>query len=239
MAKKSRDKFQVYKNVFDEFTLETLFKLSSQGHFDELLSPVMIGKEANIFLADTKEDHYVIVKIYRLYSCNFNKMFSYINSDPRFMDLKNRKRLVIFRWVQREYRNLLLAREKINVPMPIAFSNNVLVMESIGNDSPAPQLKDSSPKNAEEFAQQVLKFIKELASIELVHGDLSEFNILNYNDKPYFIDFSQGTCTKDPNALEYLKRDIGNIARFFRRLKVEIDVDKEFEKISTLLKKNK
>ena len=231
MAKKSLDKFKIYKNVFDEFTLMTLFRLSSRVHFDSLVSPLQIGKESNVFLADTKEDEFVIVKIYRLHSCNFNQMYSYIKSDPRFAKLKNQRRLVIFHWVQREYRNLLLAREKINVPRPIAFANNVLVMESIGNDRPASQLKDKLPKDMKDFSERVLRSIHDMAGIGLVHGDVSEFNILNHNEKPYFIDFSQGTSIKDPNAQDYLKRDLQNIARFFSKHKVAVDADKEFSKI--------
>lgn len=231
MVKKSKDKFKIYKNVFDEFTLKTLFKLSSRDHFDELISPVMIGKESNVFLADTKDNEYVIVKIYRLHSCNFNQMYSYIKSDPRFLNLKNQRRLVIFKWVQREYRNMLLAREKINVPKPIAFLNNIIVMESIGNNKPASQLKDDLPKNIEVFSRKVLDSVKDLASLGLIHADLSEFNILNYNQKPYFIDFSQSTSVKDPNALSYLKRDLKNIVRFFKKHKVNINVEKEFEEI--------
>lgn len=231
MVKKSKDKFKIYKNVFDEFTLKTVFKLSSQGHFDELVSPVMIGKESNIFLADTKDNEYVIVKIYRLHSCNFNQMYSYIKSDPRFLNLKNQRRLVIFKWVQREYRNLLLARKKINVPKPIAFLNNILVMESIGNNKPASQLKDDIPKDIKGFSRKVLDAVKDLAKIGLIHADLSEFNILNYNQKPYFIDFSQGTSVKDPNAVSYLKRDLKNMVRFFKKHKVDIDAEKEFDNI--------
>ncbi len=232
MTDQSKEKFKIYKNVFDEFTLSTLFKLSSQGHFDELIIPIRIGKEANIFLADTKEGHHVIVKIYRLASCNFNKMYSYIRSDPRFMNLKNRRRLIIFKWVQREFRNLFIAREKINVPQPIAFSNNIIVMESIGQDSPSPPLKDKPPKNPEEFSSKILLFIRELAKLGIVHGDLSEFNILNNNEKPYFIDFSQGTSIDDSNAFGYLKRDLENIKRFFEKYKVKINAEKEFKDIT-------
>ncbi len=231
MVKKSKDKFKIYKNVFDEFTLKTLFKLSSQDHFDELMSPVRIGKESNIFLAETKHNEYVIVKIYRLHSCNFNQMFSYIRTDPRFLNLKNQRRLVIFKWVQREYRNLLLAREKINVPKPITFLNNIIVMESIGNNKPAPQLKDDLPKDIKGFSQAILDSVKKLASLGLIHADLSEFNILNYKQKPYFIDFSQGTSIKDPNALKYLRRDLINISRFFKKHKVIIDGEREFQEI--------
>ena len=133
--------------------------------------------------------------------------------------------------MQREYRNLLLAREKINVPKPIAFLNNILVMESIGNNKPASQLKDDIPKDIKGFSRKILDAVKDLAKIGLIHADLSEFNILNYNQKPYFIDFSQGTSVKDPNAVSYLKRDLKNMVRFFKKHKVDIDADKEFDNI--------
>jgi RIO kinase 1 len=226
MTNVSKEKFKIYKNVFDEFTLQTLFKLSVQEHFDELLSPVKIGKESNIFLAETKSEEHVIVKIYRLQSCNFNKMYSYIKSDPRFMNLKNQRRQVIFKWVQREFRNLLTAREKISVPTPIAFANNVIVMESIGGNIPAPQLKDAVPVDMKSFSDKIFVCMKDLCSLGLVHADLSEFNILNYNERPYFIDFSQSTNVKDGNALEYLKRDLYNIEHFFKKKGFKIDSER-------------
>lgn len=228
MTKKSIDKFKIYKNVFDEFTLNNLFKLSSQGHFDELLTPVMIGKESNVFLAETKDNEYVIVKIYRLHSCNFNQMFSYIKSDPRFLNLKNQRRQVIFKWVQREFRNLMTAREKINVPMPIVFRSNIIVMESIGSNIPSPQLKDSIPENVNDFLDKIIDSVKKLIQVGLVHGDLSEFNILNHKQKPYFIDFSQSTSIKDYNASAYLRRDLNNIERFFKKLNYNMNTEEIF-----------
>ncbi|MBT4858629.1 serine protein kinase RIO [archaeon] len=229
MAKRSIEKFKIYKNVFDEFTLAVLFKLSTQGHFDELTSPVMIGKESNVFLANTEDKGQVIVKIYRLHSCNFNQMFSYIRSDPRFLHLKNQRRLIIFKWVQREYRNLMIARQKLLVPKPIAFLKNVIVMDLIGGQSPSKQLKDLIPIDIPKYAADVINSITELVKLGIVHGDISEFNILNHNEKPYFIDFSQATSVKDHNALQYLKRDLGNVKRFFKKYKYEIDVDAIFE----------
>ncbi|MEK6917240.1 MAG: serine protein kinase RIO [Nanoarchaeota archaeon] len=234
MSRVSKEKFKIYKNVFDEFTLSTLFKLSSQEHFDELIGPVMIGKEANVFLANTKDEEKVIVKIYRLHSCNFNQMYSYIRSDPRFANLKNQRRQVIFKWVQREYRNLLTVREKISVPTPIAFSNNVLIMESIGGDIPAPQLKDSFPENGKKFLKQIIDSVGNMIELGIVHADLSEFNILNHRDKPYFIDFSQSTSIKDQNSLTYLERDLKIIKRFFKKYSIELD-DKKIEQLKKKL----
>jgi RIO kinase 1 len=138
---------------------------------------------------------------------------------------------VIFSWVQREYRNLLIAREVIDVPTPHTFKNNVLVMEMIGDYEPALQLKDSIPENLEEFFNEIIDSIKKLFKKGLVHADLSAFNILNYKERPYFIDFSQGTSTQNPNAKELLQRDIRNICNFFKKNGLKINPEEIYEKI--------
>ena len=218
MSKKSKEKWKVYKNVFDEFTLRTLFKLSTQGHYKDLESPICIGKEANVFTAKTEAGDRVIVKIYRLESCDFNKMYDYIKYDPRYQHLRKQRRKIIFAWTQREYRNLLKAREAgVKVPKPIAFLNNVLIEEFVGNNQPAQKLKDLEPKDKKKFAKETVSNMKKLFKAKLVHGDLSEFNILNHNNQPVFIDFSQCSPIKSPLAKELLDRDIKNIVRFFNK----------------------
>ena len=140
MRRAPKEEWKIWGNVFDNFTLRTLFKLSSQGHFDHLESPILVGKEANVFSA-IKDDGRVIVKIYRLETCDFNKMYSYIRTDIRYKTLRKNNRQVIFAWTQREFRNLMKAREaNVTVPKPIAFLNNVVVMEFIGKDDPALRL---------------------------------------------------------------------------------------------------
>ena len=122
--KQTKDKFKTFKHVFDDFTERNLFKLSSKGYFDELESPIRMGKEANIFIAK-KGDKKVIIKIYRLSTCDFFKMFEYIRPDPRFKVEKNRRK-VIFAWAKREYSNLLRSRSKgIRVPTPYGYLYNI------------------------------------------------------------------------------------------------------------------
>lgn len=220
-SRKGREEWKIYKNVFDSFTERRLFELQSQGYFDELVQPVALGKEANVFLA-RRGDGFVVVKIYRLENCNFNKMYSYIRSDPRFVGLENQKRKVVFSWVQREYRNLLVARSRVRVPSPIVFRDNILVMELIGDsDFIAPMLKDSFPVDAFGFFEKVIDGVLGLLEAGLVHGDLSDFNILNFDEGPVFIDISQGTILKDRDAESLLLRDLGNIFRVFRSLKLD------------------
>jgi len=217
MPRKSREDWKIYKNVFDNFTERTIFKLQSQHIIDELLSPIKIGKESNIFTASSKEGT-VIVKIYRLQSCNFNKMFEYIKQDQRFLHMKKRRREIIFSWVQREFRNLMKAMDaKVRVPKPIAFVNNVIVMEYIGTEQAALQIKDNLPKQQKKFLDEIIMNLNRLYKAGLVHGDISEFNILNQNDRPVLIDFSQTTLNTSSNADELMKRDIKNLSRFFAK----------------------
>jgi len=226
MAKITREKFKVFGNVFDNFTVRTIIKLSSKLNFDPYtLSPLFIGKESNVFLClKEKEEEVIVLKIYRLETCDFNRLYDYIKYDPRFVNLKKQRRKIIFAWTQREYRNLLKAREaNVRVPTPYAFENNVLAMEMIGDDNPARKLKDKIPKDLQQFFDKTIQQTKKLLKAGLVHGDLSQFNILNYHDSPVFIDFSQATPTVTVNALELLLRDIRNLCTFFEKRGLKLD----------------
>jgi len=231
MPKISKEKWKVWGNVFDEFTLRTLFRLASQGHFETLESPIFVGKESNVFSAK-KDSEKIIVKIYRLETCDFNRMYDYIKYDPRYINLKRQKRKIVFSWTQREYRNLMKARNAgVSVPKPITFLNNVLCLEYVGDKSVAPRLKDNLPKNKRKFFDKIIKNMQKLYKSELVHADLSQFNILNYNDEPVLIDFSQCTPLNNPRAEEFLQRDVNNICNFFKKIGLKIEEKKILEKI--------
>ncbi len=226
------DKFKTYGNVFDNYTNKNLFKMITQGLFEGLESPVSIGKEANIFTGVKKDGTTVIIKIYRLETCDFNRMYEYIRTDPRVPNIKKNKRKVIFEWARREYVNLLKAREVgVRVPLPMAIKDNIIVMEKIGKTEVAPKLKDSYA-DMDVLSRRVIAFMKKLNLANMVHGDLSEFNILEQGGKPIFIDFSQATSLDYPNAAEYVKRDVRNIAKFFRKKGVDITEEEILEKIT-------
>lgn len=227
----AREEWKVYGNVFSEHSRRLLFKMSSQGYFEELESQVSVGKEANVFTATTKDHDRIIVKIYRLENCNFNKMYDYLTADPRYLGTARNQRRIIFTWTQREFRNLMLAREVIKVPKPIAFKDNVILMEFIGSTDPAPELKNHLPKDAEKFFKRIIENMHKLYKKGLIHGDLSPFNILNHNEEPVFIDFSQGTMIDAANSDELLKRDIHNISNYFKKLGLRLNEEDIYKKI--------
>ena len=231
MAKKTsghKEAWKVWGDVFDQFTEVTMQRLISQRRLAGLISPLKIGKEANVFLGRGAPDEVLVVKIYRLTTCDFNKMYDYMKGDPRFGSLVKKRRKVIFLWTQREYRNLLMAHEAgIRCPVPHAIRNNVLVMDLIGKDGqPAQQLKQQPPKNPKKFFEEVVKMMRKLHKAKLVHGDLSEYNILNNDELPVFIDMSQATVYENPNWMMYMDRDCHNIAKYFAKLGVDTSDEK-------------
>src|SRR3989338_2305643 len=233
MAKKFRERFKTLNDVFDQFTIRNLFVLSTKDHFvDGTLSPLSIGKEANVFTAESREGNRVVVKVYRLETADFNSMHSYLALDPRFSNVKKKQREVIFAWCQREYRNLMECSEAgVRAPLPLAFLKNILVMTQVGDSAPAQKVKDDIPKKPLQFFNEIVDGIKKLYHFGYAHSDLSKFNILNLEQHPVFIDFSQMLPMNAPSAYDYLRRDVENVSDFFIRLGVKIDVDKVYKEI--------
>ena len=232
MAKKFRERFRTEENVFDMFTMRNLFVLGSRKFLEEdTLSPISIGKEANVFSA-MRGNEKVAVKIYRLETADYRKMFDHIRADPRYENLAKKRREIIFSWSQREYRNLLAARKAlVSAPLPITFMKNILVMKFIGDETAAPKVKDAIPGNSGEFLKMITDNVRKFYRAGYVHGDLSKFNILNSGEAPVLIDFSQATPLRDPNSEEMLKRDVRNVCRFFEKLGVNADEGKIYEYI--------
>ena len=232
MAKKFRERFKTQEDVFDRFTIRNLFVLGSRKFLEEdTLSPVSIGKEANVFSA-RRGNEKVAVKIYRLETSDYRKMFDHIRADPRYENLAKKRREIIFSWAQREYRNLLAARKGlVSAPLPLTFMKNILIMKLIGDEPAAPKLKDAIPENPGEFLNLIIENMRKFYKVGYVHGDLSKFNILNSNENPVLIDFSQATLLRDPNSEEMLKRDVRNVCKFFTQLGLIVDEGKICEYI--------
>ncbi|MBR9701001.1 serine protein kinase RIO [Candidatus Woesearchaeota archaeon] len=233
MVRNSREEWKTRAEVFDAFTERVLIKLSSQKHFDGLSSIVSPGKEAVVFAA-AKGEEFVAVKIYKLETAKFSKMYDYIRVDPRYQRVQNRKRQVIFKWAEREYNNLLLMREAgISVPMPITHRDNIIVMEFIGHDQLAsPLLAHNAPENPEDFAEETFRQLEVITKAGFVHGDLSEFNIINHDERPVFIDFSHMAPLKAPNSDFLLERDVKNVCRYFSKIGIDKDPETVLKELS-------
>ena len=159
-------------------------------------------------------------------------MYRYLHPDPRFAQVRGTKMTVIFAWARKEYRNLLKARDKeVNCPIVYAVHKNLVCMEYIGGSEPAKLLYKQKPKDPKKFYKLLVKEIKKLLEARLVHADLSEFNILIHKEKPVLIDFSHAIDLRYPNIKELFKRDMDNVVRYFNKLGLKLDANKEIERI--------
>ena len=84
-------------------------------------------------------------------------------------------------------------------------------------------LKDSPPQDLTKFAEKTIISLKKLRKAGFVHGDLSEYNILNFKETPYFIDFTQSTTLKNPQYEELFSRDIKIISSYFKKQNFDIE----------------
>lgn len=206
-----------FQNVFNQETVRALYKLADQGHFKVLHGFVKQGKESNVCVAERKDGTTLAVKIYMVEAGGYRKMSKYLLNDQRFINVRNNRRSIIFAWCKKEFKNLKKAETAgVTAPRPIAFNKNVLLMDFIGETfRPAPRLKDVRLENPENVFEDILEDVRRLwVREDLVHGDLSEYNIL-WKDGPYLIDFSQGILSSNPLAEELLERDIHNVCKHF------------------------
>ncbi len=225
------------EEVFDQSTLMVIYDLLNKGVLDEIHGVVSAGKEARVYWSKNKEGKELAVKIYLTSSAEFLKgMHKYIEGDKRFKNVKHDTRSLIFTWAQKEFRNLQqAARAKVNVPKPIEVEKNVLVMEFIGkNGVSAPSLRSQPVNNPEKVYAQLLVGLERLyRKAEIVHGDLSEYNIMMWKGKPVIFDMSQAVPTSHPMADFLLRRDLANLNRFFSRLGVKVvPVEEAFKQVA-------
>ncbi|WP_423792035.1 serine protein kinase RIO [Methanocaldococcus indicus] len=230
--RKFLEELKTANEIFDKRTLMNLFNLLVGKHLTEYIGIINSGKEAVVIKA-RKGKFYRAVKVYRVATCDFKTMSKYIQGDPRFHLRKSSRRMIIHAWVEKEFRNLKRASEIINAPKARVRRENILVMDFVGyRGVPAPKLKEVEVDWNRFYKIIEESMIKLYQEGELVHGDLSEYNILVKDDEPVFIDFSQSVVIQHPLANPLLIRDCINITNFFKRKGVNCNYRELYKKIT-------
>ena len=230
---KDADQWKVREDVFDEVTLLALYRLVHKKQITAIGGSVSTGKEGNVFLGE-RDGRPLAIKIYLIRTANFRAMTEYMDGDPRFSHVRRSRKEIIFAWTRKEFSNLSRARQAgLPVPEPYAFDRNILLMEFLGEGEVSyPQIREVELPDPAATYREIVGFIETLfAKARLVHGDLSEYNIL-FSDRPYLIDMGQAVTLDHPRALQFLSRDIRNINRFFSD-KCEVMGEKEiFQRVA-------
>jgi Serine/threonine protein kinase involved in cell cycle control len=216
--------FKVEASVFDDATFAALYKLVQDDVLAAIGGPISTGKEANVYEALAGDGRDVAVKIYRVNASDFRQMRTYLEGDPRFRGIGSDKRKVVLAWTRKEFANLRRAAAAgVRVPAPIAVERNVLVMELVGAVTDrARRLNEVDVENPQTAFEVVREYMRRLHTAGLVHGDLSEYNMIIHDGELVFIDLGQAVTVHHPRADAFLRRDCENVARFFGDLGVAV-----------------
>ncbi|XP_044752958.1 serine/threonine-protein kinase RIO1 [Coccinella septempunctata] len=211
------------EQVLDSNTDAIIRSLLRKNTISSIDGCISTGKEANVYYAskDTKE---YAVKIYKTSILTFKDRDKYVSGEFRFRNgyAKSNPRKMVRLWAEKEMRNLKrLYDNGLNAPEPIELKLHVLVMDFIGErEKPAPKLKDvelNQSKARQLYRDIVIMMWKMYNKCKLVHGDLSEFNILYFKGEAYIIDVSQSVEHDNGMALQFLRQDCANVSKFFKK----------------------
>jgi len=211
--------------------------LIDDGIIDEVLRSLKSGKEATVYVVRTGAQ-IRCAKVYRdMAQRSFQKRAQYQEGrkvrgsrQARAMSKSTRfgRKEQESAWKNAEVDALYkLVAADVRVPKPYGYFNDVLIMELVTDaaGNPAPRLGevDLSPELALEYHQFLIRQIVRMLSLGLIHGDLSEFNVLVAPDGPVIIDLPQAVnAAGNNNAFAMLERDVNNIRNTLGRFAPEL-----------------
>ncbi len=214
--------------------LESMFE---DGLIDEVVSPLMSGKEAAVFVVRCGTE-LRCAKVYKeANKRSFRQASEYQEGrktrnsrDQRAMTkgTKHGRKEQEGAWQNAEVAALFrLAAAGVRVPKPYDFLDGVLLMELVGDGmgGVAPRLNDVDllPEDAREFHEFMIREIVKMLCAGLVHGDLSEFNVLLGPEGPVIIDLPQAVdAAANNHAFSMLDRDVRNMAEYFGQFAPEL-----------------
>ncbi|TSL40940.1 Serine/threonine-protein kinase RIO3 [Bagarius yarrelli] len=218
------------EQAVDSKTRLLMYKMVNAGFLENVNGCISTGKESVVFHADGGNFEEMIIpkecvlKVFKTTLNEFKNRDKYIKDDYRFKDRfsKLNPRKIIHLWAEKEMHNLTRMKNA-GVPCPdvVILKKHILVMSFIGeNQVPAPKLKDAmlSFEDLKKAYYQVLEIMQQMfQKCNLVHADLSEYNMLWHDGQVWLIDVSQSVEPGHPHSLEFLFRDCRNVSTFFQK----------------------
>ena len=228
--------------MIDNEIEDALDAFFAEGLINDVLYVVRSGKEATVYCctagASTGRE-FLAAKIYRpLEERSFRNDAIY--QPGRNRPLGRRDKLALQKkshhgrslqfgvWINSEFQTLATMRAAgASVPEPLSRSHSAILMEYFGDgEGAAPMLNRVSLSHGEAEAclRRIFQTVTLMLENHLVHGDLSPYNILYWEERPVVIDFPQAVDARfNPNARELLERDLENVCSHFARFGVRPD----------------
>ncbi|KOO59737.1 kinase [Rheinheimera sp. KL1] len=223
--------------------------LIDEGLVDEVLRPLMSGKEASVYVVRCG-DHIRCAKVYKDASQrSFKKAVQYqegrkVRSSRRARAMEKGssygREQAEESWQNAEVDALYkLADAGVRVPQPYGCFDGILLMELILDEDGdvAPRLNDIqlTAEQARRDHKTMMQHILRMLAVGLVHGDLSEFNVLQDPQGPVIIDLPQAVdAAANNNAQWMLERDVNNITQYYAQFAPELAATKYAKEIWAL-----
>ena len=210
---------------------DRLKTLMEYGVIEEVIRPLMSGKEAQVYVVRAQGE-VCVAKVYKsAIGRSFRQRAMYTEGrktrnsrDQRAMSRRSKHGKAVDEEAWRSTEVDMIYRLKnagVCVPQPICFESSVLVMEMVSglDGSPAPRLAEVtlSVDEARAVYSDLIQQVVRMLSVGVVHGDLSDFNILLGVNGPVIIDFPQSVdAAQNNNARALLLRDVQNLHDFLK-----------------------
>ncbi|MCH1771652.1 MULTISPECIES: serine protein kinase RIO [Metallosphaera] len=227
---RDEDLFKTIDSTLDSSTSLAVIQVMRKLNIESILGAIASGKEAKVYPARTRDGKYIALKIYYTSTASHKRAIRrYVSLDGRAEVRFSSTKEMIYGWARKEFGNLQKMFEAgVRVPKPFLVIKNVLAMEFVGDGiSKAPLLVDLEEVTQELYDEIIRQIEVMVTKAQLIHGDLSEFNVMVKDELPYIIDVGQAIPAWAENSLYLLERDINNINRFFEQRGIDVVPVKE------------
>ena len=239
--------------------MSSLHSFFEQRYLTDVLAVVKGGKEASVYRCRAEASvgiDLLAAKVYRprmFRSLSNDAMYkegramlssegrAIKNNDDRTMRALGKKTafgsaVAHTSWLMHEFTTLQTLFEMgAAVPQPIASAENAILMSYVGDEHiAAPPLSEVSlaVDEAEFVFSEVIDNIELMLRHGMIHGDLSAYNILYWNEKPTIIDFPQVTNLQDNRSARLvLSRDVERVCAYFERQGVDADAERVMNRL--------
>lgn len=225
-------------------TPKRILPLIEDGVVDEVIRPLMSGKEAAVYVVRCGDE----IRCAKVYKEANKRSFRQAVQYQEGRKVRNTRRARAMEksskfgrkqqeevWQNAEVDALYkLASAGVRVPQPFGCFDGVLLMELVADEDgePAPRLNDvlMSPDEAREDHALVMLYVMRMLAVGLVHGDLSEFNVLVDPYGPVIIDLPQAVDAAANNHAQWmLTRDVENMTNYYGQYAPEL-LDTNYDK---------
>ncbi len=200
--------YRIFPRGYDFLALRALVR---RGRLDSIGDLLAVGKESEVYEALGEGGRQVVLKLHRLGMTSFHqtsRLRGYLGPRRHFSWIYAARLAA-----EREFQAMRRLSRCVKVPEPLDQNRNAVLMSRFDGL----RLSDLEVNDPQAMLESILRDVTEARSMGVIHGDLSEFNVLTEGDTHVIIDWPQWVESTHPQAGEIMGRDLANLLNFFQK----------------------